>query len=81
MDDGSKKLDSVLEGLPPSAKLVAKVLEREGELSQEEISRRARLSGSTARDALRELADEGVVEAEVDSSDGRRLVYSIEQGC
>ncbi len=78
MDELTDVLDRELDGSPPSAKLVAKVLEQEGELDQSEISRRARLNRSTARDALRELVEKEVVKAEVDSGDGRKLVYSLD---
>lgn len=78
MKDSSNEPEVDLEGLPPSAKLVVKVLEHEGELHQSEISERARLNESTARHALRELVEKGVLVAEIDSSDGRRLVYSLD---
>lgn len=77
MDERRGGLDEHLEGTPPSAKLVAKILENEEGLNQEQISRRARLNDQTTREALRVLVERGVVEAEFDSSEGRRLVYSL----
>jgi DNA-binding MarR family transcriptional regulator len=66
------------DGLPPSAKLVAKVIEHEGAMDANEISESARLHPSTTRDALKRLAEEGVVDVRVDSEDGRKLVYTID---
>ena len=73
-------VDGALEGMPPSAKLVAKVMEYEGSMDAEEISRSARLHPSTTRDALNRLVEENLVEVSVDPDGGRRLVYSIEVG-
>jgi DNA-binding MarR family transcriptional regulator len=70
--------DDVFEGMPPSAKLVAKVIEYEGSMDANEVSEAARLHPSTARDALKQLAENGVVEVEV-TEDNRRLVYSMEE--
>jgi len=66
------------DGLPPSAKLVAKVIEHEGSMDAMEVSESARLHPSTTRDALKRLAEEGVVDVSVDSDNGRRLVYTID---
>jgi predicted ArsR family transcriptional regulator len=70
--------DDVFDGMPPSAKLVAKVIEHEGAMDANEVSEAARLHPSTARDALKQLAENGVVDVEV-ADDSRRLVYSMEE--
>ncbi len=78
MPDDSGESKTGFENLPPSAKLVAKVIEHEGAMDANEISESARLHPSTTRDALKRLAEEGVVDVTVDSDDGRRLVYTID---
>lgn len=77
MDD--EPADTGFEDMPPSAKLVAKVIDHEGAMDAGEISDAARLPQSTTRNALKRLVDEGVVDVSVASGDGRRLVYSIEE--
>lgn len=76
-DDKESMLDEIIGDLPPSAKLVAKVLEYEGSMSQSEISDRARLHRSTTRYALNQLIDEEVVEVRASLSDKRQLIYEI----
>jgi DNA-binding MarR family transcriptional regulator len=70
--------DDAFADLPPSAKLVAKVIEHEGEMDASEVSEAARLHPSTTRDALKRLAEEGVVDVSVVSDGSRRLVYSMD---
>lgn len=64
--------------LPPSAKLVAKVIENEGSMGVAEISESARLPQSTTRYALNKLVERDLVEVSVDSDGGRRLVYTMD---
>jgi predicted ArsR family transcriptional regulator len=73
----SEDPDDGLADLPPSAKLVAKVIEYEGAMDAEEVSDTARLHPSTTRDALKRLAEEGVVEVRV-ADDKGRFVYSMD---
>ncbi|MFP4188405.1 MAG: MarR family transcriptional regulator [Halobacteriales archaeon] len=68
--------DDVFADLPPSAKLVAKVIEHEGAMDAKEVSETARLHPSTTRDALKRLAEEDVVDVRV--ADGGRFVYSMD---
>ena len=72
-----ESVEGSFEDMPPSAKLVAKVIEHEGAMDAGEISDAARLPQSTTRNALNRLVDEGVVDVSVGSGDGRRLVYSM----
>jgi len=76
MPDGD---DDGFDDLPPSAKLVAKVIEHEGAMDAGEISEAARLHPSTTRDALKRLVEENVVKVRMDEGDGRRLVYSLSE--
>lgn len=66
-----------LDDLSPSAKLVYKVLEYEGELTQADIAAESRLCPRTVRYALKQLDDEGVVESRVHLEDARQSVYRI----
>ena len=65
-----------LESLPPSAKLVFKVLELDSPQTQSDIAERTRLSKRTTRHALSKLADAGVVEERVYIPDARKRVYA-----
>jgi len=71
-------VDGALDGMPPSAKFVAKVMEYGDSMGAEEINEAARPHPSTTRDALNRLVEEGLVEVSVDSEGERRLVYTIE---
>lgn len=62
--------------LPPSAKLVFKVLETESPLTQSELAERTRLSKRTTRHALSELGEENLIEEEVYIPDARKRLYS-----
>jgi len=63
--------------LPPSAKLIAKVLEYNGTLTQSELVERSRLSPRTTRQAIQKLEDAGVVESEISLADARQKLYSL----
>jgi len=63
--------------LPPSAKLIAKVLEYNGTLTQSELVERSRLSPRTTRQAIQKLEDAGVVESEISLADARQRLYSL----
>jgi len=66
--------------LPPSAKLVLKVLEYSGAHTQKEIVQRSRLSSRTVRSALERLTEIGVVEEEVYIPDARQRLYRLTEG-
>lgn len=63
--------------LPPSAKLVYKVLEYNGTLTQREISNRSLLPGRTTRYALNQLREVGLVREHIDFRDARRRLYTV----
>ncbi|GGN08562.1 MarR family transcriptional regulator [Halarchaeum nitratireducens] len=69
--------DQTAKRLPPSAKLVLKVLEHEGALTQKDIIERTRLSQRTAREALERLQENDVVEKEMYIPDARQDLYSL----
>ncbi|MGB9987919.1 MarR family transcriptional regulator [Salarchaeum japonicum] len=64
--------------LPPSAKLVAKVLEYEDTLTQSEIADETLLPARTVRYALTRLEDEGVVDSRFSFTDARKRLYSLD---
>jgi DNA-binding Lrp family transcriptional regulator len=69
--------DSVLEDLPPSAKLVYKVLEYDGPLTQKRIVEETMLSARTVRYALERLEDRGVVDEDIYFADARQNLYEL----
>ena len=69
-----------LEDLPPSAKLVYKVLEYNGPLTQKGIVEESMLSARTVRYALERLDEIGVVKEDVYFADARQNLYEITEG-
>lgn len=69
--------DEELSALPPSAKLVFKVLEYEGAMTQAEIIEESKLSPRTVRSALDKLAELGTVEEDVFIPDARQSLYQL----
>lgn len=63
--------------LPPSAKLVAKVLEYNDGLTQQQLSAETLLPTRTVRYALTRLDDAGVVESRISFADARKRVYTL----
>jgi predicted transcriptional regulator len=64
--------------LPPSAKLVYKVLEYNGPLTQKGIVEESMLSARTVRYALERLDDIGVVTEDVYFADARQNLYELD---
>lgn len=63
--------------LPPSAKLVAKVLDYEDTLSQTELAEETLLPPRTVRYAVSELEEVGVVESRFSFTDARKRLYTL----
>lgn len=63
--------------LPPSAKLVFKVLEYNGGLTQKGIVEKSRLSQRTVRDALDRLQEVDAVEKTIYVPDARQNLYRL----
>jgi len=63
--------------LPPSAKLVAKVLEYNGSLTQSQLAEETLLPPRTVRYALSRLEDVGVVESRFSFADARKRIYTL----
>ncbi|WP_121821697.1 MarR family transcriptional regulator [Halostella salina] len=69
--------DEELEDLPPSAKLVFKVLEYDGPLTQKQIVQESMLSARTVRYALERLQEIGRVDEDVYFADARQSLYEL----
>ncbi len=63
--------------LPPSAKLVLKVLEYQGRLTQKEIIEETLLPSRTVRYAISLLISEGLINKHVSLRDSRQGIYSV----
>jgi len=70
---------SVLD-LPPSAKLVYKVLEHNDALTQGQLAEETLLPPRTVRYALTRLEESGVVQSRFSFSDARKRLYSLRLG-
>jgi DNA-binding MarR family transcriptional regulator len=66
-----------LRELPPSAKLVAKVLETEAPLSQGQLAEESLLPDRTVRYALNRLDEMELVESRYSVQDARKQVYAL----
>ena len=66
-----------LRELPPSAKLVAKVLETDSPMSQGQLADESLLPDRTVRYALNRLDDEGLVNSRYSFKDARKQVYFL----
>jgi DNA-binding GntR family transcriptional regulator len=68
-----------LRELPPSAKLVAKVLEIDSPLSQGQLAEESLLPDRTVRYALNRLEDERLVDSRYSFQDARKQVYFLDR--
>jgi len=66
-----------LTDLPPSAKLVYKVLEYNGSMTQKRIVEESMLSARTVRYALERLEDIKIVSEDVYFADARQNLYEL----
>jgi DNA-binding MarR family transcriptional regulator len=67
-----------IQELPPSAKLVAKVLEYNDTLTQSQIAEESLLPDRTVRYALNRLDEEGLVDSRFSFSDARKRLYTLD---
>lgn len=73
-----------LDDLPPSAKLVFKVLEYDGPMTQKALVEESMLSARTVRYALERLSERGVIEEDIYFADARQSLYRLtieQEGC
>ncbi|THE62929.1 MarR family transcriptional regulator [Salinadaptatus halalkaliphilus] len=64
--------------LPPSAKLVAKVLEYNDTMTQQQLADETMLPSRTVRYALNRLDEENVIDSRFSFSDARKRLYSLD---
>jgi DNA-binding MarR family transcriptional regulator len=67
-----------LHDLPPSAKLVAKTLEYEGESTQSDLVKSTHLPQRTVHNALTRLEENRIVTSRISFMDARQRIYSLE---
>ena len=67
----------VVSDLPPSAKLIAKVLEYNGTLTQSELADKSRLSPRTVQSSLQKLEESDVIISEPSTMDARVNLYTL----
>ena len=63
--------------LPPSAKLVAKVLEYNDTMTQQEIAEETLLPARTVRYALNRLDEQNSIDSRFSFSDARKRLYTL----
>ncbi|WP_226040864.1 MarR family winged helix-turn-helix transcriptional regulator [Natrinema sp. DC36] len=66
-----------LKDLPPTAKLVYKILEYEGKLTQQELCEETFLAQRTVYNALRDLEEIGAIDSYPNPEDLRQTMYFI----
>ncbi len=71
------KLAEDMLGMPPSAKLVLKILEYEGAMNQKELIARTMLPARTVRLALNHLIKKGYVRRKSSLRDARERIYEL----
>ncbi len=76
LNDRPENWDAVRE-LPPSAKLVAKVLEYNDQMTQQQLASETMLPTRTVRYALTRLEEVGVVESRISFADARKRIYAL----
>ncbi|WP_121823365.1 winged helix-turn-helix transcriptional regulator [Halostella salina] len=64
--------------LAPSAKLVYKVLEHNGQLTQQQIAEESLLPARTVRHALSELESVDAIEERIHFQDARQRLYDLQ---
>lgn len=69
--------ETPIRDLPPSAKLVYKVLQYHGPQTQKQLVDQTRLSSRTVRYALEQLEEADVVASEIHIPDARQQMYSL----
>ena len=71
------KLAEELLAMPPSSKLLLKILEYEGSMTQKELVSKTMLPGRTVRLALKHLMDNGHIRRKISMRDARQKIYEI----
>lgn len=74
----SDTASAALRELPPSPKLVAKLLDYEGELTQTQLAEETLLAKRTVRHALTKLEERDIVTSRISVTDARKRIYSLD---
>lgn len=74
--DCDDQIEAIAE-LPPSSKLILKVLQYNERLTRDELQDRTQLSARTVREATTRLRNLGVITIESGRGDATQLVYAI----
>ncbi|NKE37766.1 MarR family transcriptional regulator [Natronococcus sp. JC468] len=69
--------DTTLADLPPSSKLIHKILEHEDELTQHQLAEESLLNQRTIRYGIHLLEEEGLIDSRPSLEDGRQSLYSL----
>lgn len=70
---------SAVEDLPPGTKLVFKILQYEGKLTQQEIADETLLTPRTVRRGIRRLREKGIVESQRSPVNASKTVYCLSE--
>ncbi|QCC48272.1 MarR family transcriptional regulator [Halobellus limi] len=76
-EESTDRWDPVRE-MPPSAKLVAKVLDYNETLTQSQLAEETLLPPRTVRYAISRLEDAGVVDSRFSFTDARKRLYTLD---
>ena len=71
------KLAEELLSMPPSSKLLLKILEYEGSMTQKELASKTLLPDRTVRLAMKHLMEKGYIKRKVSMQDARQKIYEI----
>ena len=63
--------------MPPSSKLLLKILEYEGSMTQKELGSKTLLPDRTVRLAMKHLMEKGYIKRKVSMQDARQKIYEI----
>jgi len=71
------KLAEELLAMPPSSKLLLKIMEYEGSMTQKELASKTLLPDRTVRLAMKHLMEKGYIKRKVSMRDARQKIYEI----
>ena len=75
VSDGIPDLRMIMKPLPPSSKIVLKILGKEGALTHKDIVKKSHCSPRTVRFALRRLKENELIVEKLNMRDMRQIIY------
>ena len=63
--------------MPPSSKLLLKILEYEGSMTQKELASKKLLTDRTVRLSMKHIMEKGYIKRKVSMQDARQKIYEI----